>query len=142
MPYIIPEELREIDPNSQLETLGGGFAFPARITESGATKVTIGEENVKSNIFFIAANSRKELYGTASFGGDVYPMLFMPLGTANVTAHSDWLQESIEIWETRAKDVRVSAGKSTKSDTKVTMLVQYLVEATGNYNNLNISEVI
>lgn len=134
--------MREIDPNSQFETLGGGFAFPAQITESGATKVTIGEDNVKSCIFHIAANSRKELYGTPSFGGDINPMVFSPMGTSNITWHEERLQKSIEIWEARAIDVRVSAGKAIDQDTKVVMVVQYLVDGTGNYNNLNLGEEI
>jgi len=131
--YIIPERLREIDPDSQFEVLGGGFAFPMSITAQGSTKVTIGEENVKSCIFHIAAYRRGELYGSYSFGGNVPKLVFSVFSMSVLTQHEEWMQEALDTWEPRIINSRVTVGKATDDteNTKVTMLVQYDVESVG-----------
>ena len=129
---IIPERLREINPNSEEQTLGSGFAFPLQVTTSGETKVTIGEENVKSGIFHIVAYRRGDLYGANSFGGEVPLMVFTVFSGDKLAMHEDWLKEGLELWEPRIVDLRVTAGKDidTTKDSKAVMLVQYRVEST------------
>jgi phage baseplate assembly protein W len=123
------EYLREINPTNEEETLGAGFAFPLEVTTGGNVKVTIGETNVKSAIFHIAAYRRGDLYGTPSFGGNVPMMVFTVFSGDKLKLHEEWLQSSIEAWEPRVTDLRVTAGKDTKgNDNKVVLLTQYRVE--------------
>jgi phage baseplate assembly protein W len=126
------DRLREIKPTSEEEILGAGFAFPLQVTESGGAKITVGEENVKSAIFHIAAYRRGDLYGCASFGGNVPNMIFTVFSGDKLKMHEEWLKQGIENWEPRIKDLRVTAGKDVDEtkETKVVILVQYQVKAT------------
>ena len=129
----IPEELREQDPENEFETLGGGFAFPFKITEGGSAKVTIGKDNVKSCVFHISTYRRQELYGTPSFGSNIPALMFSVFSIDKLTLHESWMKEAIDVWEDRAVQVRVTAGKATNSteDTKVLMLINYGIQSTG-----------
>ena len=136
--YVIPERLREIDPNSSEQTLGGGFSFPTKITRGGSVELTSGEENIKSCILHIATYRKMDLFGTPTFGGNVPKLVFSVFAPDRLSQHEEWLAEAIGTWEKRAVDVRVSAGKSTDetTDTKVVMAVQYRVESTNHYDHL------
>jgi phage baseplate assembly protein W len=129
---INPHQLREIKPTSDQETLGVGFAFPLRITESGETKLAIGEDSVKSCIYHISTYNKGDLYGTLSFGGNVPKLLFSVFSGDKLALHEDWLRTGIEDWEPRVTNLRVTAGKNVKdeSNTKVVMLIQYTVQPT------------
>ena len=128
---ILPHRLRELDPQSEQDNLGSGVAFPIRVNASGETKVTTGEENVKSCIYHIATYRRGDLYGTLGFGGHVPAMVFTVFSGDKLKLHEDWLQSAIDNWEPRVTDVRVTAGKDVNdnSNTKVVMLTQFRIES-------------
>ena len=128
---MITNRLREIDPNSEEQVLGAGFAFPLTVTDGGKCTVTAGENNVKSAIFHIAAYRKGDLYGAPTFGSNIPAMVFTVFSGDKLKLHEDWLREGLELWEPRITDLRVTAGKSTDSttDTKAVMLIQYDVAA-------------
>jgi len=126
------ERLREINPESDEELLGSGFAFPLRVTTSGGTKVAKGEDSVKSSIFHIATYNRGDLYGTPSFGSNLPKMLSTVFSGDKLALHEEWLKQGIENWEPRIADLRVTAGKDVNDTTnsKVVILAQYRVVST------------
>jgi hypothetical protein len=130
---IIYDRLREINPNSEQETLGAGFAFPLRLTDGGSVAMSVGEENVKSGVFHIAAYRHGELYGTNSFGGNVPALVFSVFSGDKLRLHEEWLKTALETWEPRVEQVRVTAGKDVDDtkEAKVVMLTQYGIRTTG-----------
>lgn len=130
---IIYDRLREINPNSQAEILGTGFAFPVVLNDAGSIKMTVGEENVKSGIFHIATYRHGDLYGSPTFGSNLPALVFSVFSSDRLRMHEEWMKNALEAWEPRVTEVRVTAGKNTDetSDSKVTMLVQYQVRSTG-----------
>jgi hypothetical protein len=131
--YIIPEQLREINADSEFEKLGGGFAFPLRINEGGNVRMSEGVQHVKDCVKHVAINEHEDLYGTATFGGNVPKALFGVYAADVLTLRERELKEALESWEPRITDVRVTAGQSANdaTNTKITMLVQFGVQATG-----------
>jgi len=136
--YIIPERMREIMLILEFEKLGGGFAFPLQITEGGTVKLREGTSHVMDCVKHIAVNEHEDLYGTPSFGGNVPKGVFGVFSTDVLTLRESNLKEAIETWEPRVVDIRVTAGKSTAVDneSKVTMLAQFGVQATGTNEHL------
>lgn len=136
--YIIPERMREINADSDFEKLGGGFAFPLAITEGGSVKQTEGVQHVKDCVKFLAVNEHEDLYGTPSFGGNIPKAVFGVFSIDQLTLREQQMQQAIEMWEPRVDNVRVTAGQSTAkdADSKITVLVQFGVTATGTDEHL------
>lgn len=131
--YIIPERLPEKQLSDQNELFGGGFSFPARITEGGTAELSEGKDHVKSCIFHFAEYDFMDLVGVPSFAGMVRTMLFKVFTGDVMQYHEDVMKNGLENWEDRVIDVRVTVGKSSDTDKEqtATMVIQYSLQVTG-----------
>jgi len=136
--YIIPERLREKQIENENELLGGGFAFPLKITKGGNAKLVEGQTYLKNCVYHFGMYDYLDLVGVPSFGGGLPSLLFGVFSGDNLRYHEDIMQIGLDNWEPRVTEVRVTAGTSTDSDTKVVMVVQYSIEATGEDDYLKV----
>lgn len=117
--------------------LGGGLAFPLRMTEDGRTFLAVsGEEKIKQSIYIILMTKTGERLLQPKFGSRIHDYVYELPGETVMTLLCNEVIQAIYRWEHRVEDVEADVDTSEISNGSVIIAVNYKVRATNRPDNL------
>ena len=127
-----PERYSYLQPDNDLDMLGGGFGYPVELNRTGGVELQIGVPHIGSCVKHFAMYNFTDLPGTPRFGGGILSMLYKLITGNLIGKHETQMTEGLEQWEPRITDTQVAIGKTTDNINGLTTKVLFRVKSTGD----------
>jgi len=125
--------MQDIDAKS---FLGRGFHFPFEINkQTGKIMMVEHEEDIKEAIEIILKTNLGERVMLPEFGSRANDFVFAVNRLENVAALESEIQDSLQKFEPRIKDVQVKVKNDDGDRSKVIVNITYVVRTTNNLFN-------
>ena len=117
--------------------LGTGWSFPPEFTrENGKVVMTSDEADIEASLKILLGTALGERFLNPKYGLDLHEMLFEPMSMTMKTFVKDRVQTSILVYEPRINLLSLELDTSAQEDGKISILVEYEVQATNSRYNL------
>ncbi len=93
--------MEQIDRNQHKAYLGSGWASPLRVNVQGSIPLSSAERNIEESIWLILRTDLGERVYRPDFGSRLSELVFAPLNTQTLLLMRLYVQEALEMWETR-----------------------------------------
>lgn len=118
-----------------VDFIGVGWAFPGRITPTGAVRLVGGAEEIDAAIRLILATSPGQRLMRPDFGCAMWEQVYAPLTPATLGLVEHAVREAVERWEPRVVLERVDALPDPEQGA-IHVRVDYRIASTNDRRNL------
>jgi hypothetical protein len=122
-----PERHKFVDPDNDLDMLGGGWP---------GVELQIGIPHKGSCIKHFAMYNLADLPGTPRFGGGIPSMLWKLITGNLIGIHETQMTDGLGNWMPSITDVQTAIGKTTDNPNGLTVKVLFKEKATGDMEYL------
>lgn len=117
--------------------LGVGWKFPIEVDAvTGRIKTSSYEEDIQEAIRIILMTNKGERAMMPDFGCSLGEYVFEHMDYSNIVKLQEEIRLALIIWEPRIESVEVTVEMDTEENSRLNILVSYVVRATNNPYNL------
>lgn len=116
--------------------LGVGLAFPIELDENNQLKISRYEMAVQQSIWTILGTAKGERIMRPDFGCGIHDFVFSANSASTVGQIVSEVRQSLIEWEPRIDILDVDVTPDEDEDSKLLIIINYLVRTTNNRFNL------
>lgn len=116
--------------------LGRGIAFPPTTDETGAMKMSAGENDIEQSIRIILSTAPGERVMRPTFGCGIHDRVFSTLDTTTRSLIAGDVEDALVEWEPRIEVLDVSVSERADEDGRLPITIDYRVRSTNAADNL------
>ena len=115
--------------------IGSGWAFPARITPTGAVRLATGHEEIEGALRLILGTAPGQRLMRPEFGCSMWEQVYAPLTPATLGLVEQAVRDAVAQWEPRVVLDRVEA-VADPDEGAIHVRLDYRLVATNDRRNL------
>jgi len=116
--------------------LGAGWGLPFGVDGRGGISLASDDEAIRRSILIVLSTAKGERRMRPQFGCGIHDLLFAPADATTVGLIRYHVTESLAWWEPRITVVDVDADLDADEPGRITVVVRYVVKATGDERSL------
>lgn len=110
--------------------LGRGLKFPLQINAVGGMATSEGADNIEESVKLIVGTAVGERVMRPMYGCRIHDYVFHPNSSSTAGMVAFYVAESLNKWEPRITDVRVTANPSDTEESLMTVSIRYKIRST------------